>query len=361
MAFNVFMNAGTGAYFTVLIVAGLLCSIAVTLRFMATRANNRKPAWEDWFALAAVAVFLTRIGVVLCVLVVINGRGIDLVDDRVAYEKAFKLIYVAEMITILDQTLAKLSICALYLRIFGINRIYAYYIWLLGILQVAVNIALIIVQFLQCRPLNKFWQYWADGTCISSFTLLASVEPFNSVIDFALVILALVMIRSLNMSRKTKWRLRFLFGLGSLAGVLGFIKIGVTHSSDLAYATVALGLWAAVQSLACIVCCCAPVYKSLVVDVGVWNRIASKLSAYRSRNGSKTSGPESASKTGRQGSSDEEALRTRAWLPTNTSTNISTAWDEPSLEHPEHPYTASSTPSIYVMSSVRVHRSTDTT
>lgn len=41
-------------------------------------------------------------------------------------------------------------------------------------------------------------------------------ETVNTFVDFALVVLAMVMIRSINMSSMTKWRLRFLFGLGSL-------------------------------------------------------------------------------------------------------------------------------------------------
>ncbi|KAI0107511.1 hypothetical protein GGR51DRAFT_570885 [Nemania sp. FL0031] len=91
--------------------------------------------------------------------------------------------------------------------------------------------------------------------------------------------------------------------------------------------------------------------------LGIRNRITSKLSAYRSRSGTKTSSSESATKTDRRGSRDEEAFRIQGWLPADTFTNVRTAWDEHNLEHLEQLYAASSTPSIYAMSSVRVYRS----
>ncbi|KAF7865956.1 hypothetical protein EAF04_006120 [Stromatinia cepivora] len=128
--------------------------------------------------------------------------------------------------------------------------------------------------------MNKFWQWWAPGKCIPFSTILVSLEPPNSLIDFALVILALSMIRSLRIKTKAKWKLRFLFGLGSLAGIFGFVKIGMSYNSDQAFVSAALGLWAVVQSVVGIVCCCAPVYKPLFPGQGYWSRLNSKVINY---------------------------------------------------------------------------------
>lgn len=115
-----------------------------------------------------------------------------------------------------DQTMAKLSICCLHLRIFGVKRSNARWIWFFGVLQVSTNIALIFVQTFQCNPVDTFWKWWVPGKCISSATGVVAVEPPNSLIDFFLVILAVAMVRSLKMSNKNKWRLSFMFGLGDL-------------------------------------------------------------------------------------------------------------------------------------------------
>lgn len=63
MAFHVFDDSGQGAYFILLIVAALASIVAVVLRFVSTSLSGRKPGLEDWLALAALVVLITRIGV----------------------------------------------------------------------------------------------------------------------------------------------------------------------------------------------------------------------------------------------------------------------------------------------------------
>lgn len=124
MTFRVFDDSTQGAYFVVLIFSAIATVVAVVLRFVATRLTHRKLALEDWFALAAVLVFLLRVGIVLYCrltlsyfnisfintafhyfffpqsmlksspflgLTVINGRGLELAFDTAAYTKAFKV------------------------------------------------------------------------------------------------------------------------------------------------------------------------------------------------------------------------------------------------------------------------------
>ena len=63
MAFHVFHDPGQGSYFVLLIVSAFLSVVAIVLRFLATSLSRRKPGLEDWLALAAVLVFLPRLGV----------------------------------------------------------------------------------------------------------------------------------------------------------------------------------------------------------------------------------------------------------------------------------------------------------
>ncbi|KAK4184060.1 hypothetical protein QBC35DRAFT_466776 [Podospora australis] len=278
MTFEVFNDPPSGAYFVVLAVTGVLSVVAIGLRFLATAKSHRRPGLEDWLAASAVIVYVVRVISVMYGLSVINGRGTLVAFDPPAFELSFKIIFLADLITMLDQTLAKLSICALYYRIFSVNAAFRRWTLTLGTLQVLTFVALVIMQCMMCRPVSKFWQWWAEGECFPFSTILVALEPPNSLIDFALVVLALVMIRSLHVRRSVKWKLRILFGLGSLAGVFGFIKIGVAYGPDLAYTSTVLGTWAAVQSFATIVCCCAPVYKPLLPEIGVWTRLKSKVS-----------------------------------------------------------------------------------
>ncbi|KAI2620576.1 hypothetical protein GGR54DRAFT_105255 [Hypoxylon sp. NC1633] len=288
MTFNIFEDQQISFYFFFSLACGFVGLVAVILRFSATKLSARKIAIEDWLALAAVTVYVTRITCVLLALAIANGRSVtDNLEDSLEtggkafmddYEKGYKLILFADVTAMLDQSLSKWSICALYYRIFGVNRTYARWILAIAVLQGLTYIGLLITQLLQCRPLNKFWQFWAEGECFSFSYILIAWETPNSLIDFALVALALVMIRPMQIKVSTKWKLRFLFGLGSLAGIFGFVKIGLSYNPDRSYTTAVLGIWAAIQSLACIVCCCAPVFKPLMPEGGVWKRITSVLS-----------------------------------------------------------------------------------
>lgn len=73
-----------------------------------------------------------------------------------------------------------------------------------------------ILQGVQCRPVSKFWQPDAAGECISEGVMIVYSETPNTVTDFAMVALAMFMLRPLQMNTATKWKLGFVFGLGGL-------------------------------------------------------------------------------------------------------------------------------------------------
>jgi hypothetical protein len=94
------------------------------------------------------------------------------------------MIFVADMITMLDQTLSKWSVCALYIRIFGVIGNYRKWIYGLAFAQGLCYLGLVIMQPLQCRPINRFWQFWVEGECFPFSWILLILEIPNSLIDF---------------------------------------------------------------------------------------------------------------------------------------------------------------------------------
>ena len=116
----------------------------------------------------------------------------------------------------LNQLCAKLSILFLYQRIFGINRKYALWIKAVGVLQILHTIENVVVNIFQCLPVYKFWAPQVDGHCIKYGIFLAVNESVNSLIDFVMAIQAVIMLRSLRTTTKTKWNLSIIFLLGGL-------------------------------------------------------------------------------------------------------------------------------------------------
>lgn len=114
-----------------------------------------------------------------------------------------------------NQLCAKLSILFLYHRIFGVKKAYSLWIKALGILQIIYTIPTMVIEALECWPVQK--SPATNESCIViSPAFMARAEPVNSFVDFAMAILAIFMLRSLQTSRRTKWKLSLLFMSGGL-------------------------------------------------------------------------------------------------------------------------------------------------
>lgn len=115
-----------------------------------------------------------------------------------------------------NQLCAKFSILFLYHRIFGINQVYTFWIRTLGVIQILYTIVTSLVSLFECTPVSKYWDPLAAGHCINTGAFLAGVESTNSFVDFAMVILAMFMLRELQVDGRTKLRLSLVFLIGGL-------------------------------------------------------------------------------------------------------------------------------------------------
>ncbi|KAG6354079.1 hypothetical protein INS49_005050 [Diaporthe citri] len=215
---NIFNTSIQGVYFVILIIFAPFCTLAVALRFIACRKAGRKLGLEDWFALCALIVYLAFTILSAITLAALNGRNqaVLAVQDPEEFARIRKMTYADLPLFPLQMLFSKLSIMALYLRIFGIRAVYTRWIYFLGAIHISWVIMILVLQTVSCNPLEKFWRPFIPGWCFSEAILAIPSECINSIIDFALVILALFMIQSIHISRDTKWKLGGLFGLGGL-------------------------------------------------------------------------------------------------------------------------------------------------
>ncbi|KAI0145541.1 hypothetical protein GGR57DRAFT_479870 [Xylariaceae sp. FL1272] len=290
MAFEVYKDRGQWVDFLTSLILSVICIIAVVLRFIATRKSHRKPSLEDWLALLALVAFLENTITAMISNTVANGMNI-LVLLQTRPEEFVRLrqyTYASLFGFYFSQTFTKLSILALYYRIFSTSRAYARWIIFFAAVQTAWLVTFVFVQIYQCRPIRKFWLPLLPGYCTDEGTMIVIVEVPNSLLDFALVILSIIMIRPLQMTTATKWKLRSIFGLGAIAGVIGFVKIGITYAGDPIYAFSILAIIANFQQAAGLICCCAPVYKPILPSGTFWNQILSKISLSSSQSRKQT-------------------------------------------------------------------------
>lgn len=266
---GLFADPALRAGFVVVVVFTPICMVVTGLRFYAARLMKRRLAMEDWFAFGALLCLL--LWVVFLSIMASNIRAAPEGSESTPEQAPVvnQMLFVASLMFPLNQLCAKLSILFLYHRIFGVICKYAFWIKVVGILQAVHTLENIIVNVFQCVPVQKFWEPQIEGHCIHYGPFLAVNESANSIIDFILAIQAVIMLRSLQTDEKTRWRLSIVFAIGGLAGVIGFVKIGMGLASGVAVGNQYLmGVWASVQMALSIICCCVVTFKPLLAKIG---------------------------------------------------------------------------------------------
>ncbi|RDA85666.1 hypothetical protein CP532_4637 [Ophiocordyceps camponoti-leonardi (nom. inval.)] len=264
--------------FVVCVVTALLALVATLLRFAAAARIGRRVSIEDWCALAALVVFLAFVALIIYGLAILDGRSVfqlNISDMR----QLGRIMYGAPTLFVANQCFVKFSILLLYLRLFAIEAGVVRCVYAIAVVHVCYCVASLPLYLFRCRPVRKGWDIFQQGTCIDFVNLVPTVESVNSAVDLALVVLACFMVRRLRVTRSTKWRLGFLFALGGLAGVIGFVKIGIAYiDNDVGHTLTAI--WTIVQMAVSIICCCAPTYKSILPSDGFLSRLSSRIRSW---------------------------------------------------------------------------------
>jgi hypothetical protein len=112
-------------------------------------------------------------------------------------------------------TACKLSILCFFRRIFtgpAFLRLTRYF----SVLILAWCIAGLLVGILNCVPLKKYWNPAIPGHCNDFGTAFIILEIFEIILDIAQLILPVHMISTLNLSRRNKITLSFIFLSGGM-------------------------------------------------------------------------------------------------------------------------------------------------
>ncbi|KAK7949213.1 uncharacterized protein PG986_010099 [Apiospora aurea] len=265
------------------IVSVILCALAVAFRFVATRRAGLKGVIvEDLFALAAFCFYIITVTLFLLEIDVVNGDPIE----KLPYERLLRMLklqYALDPFGALTQLCAKYSLLFLYHRLFRVNRNFARWVYFVAIVQGAWTIAAVLTRLFRCQPVSSAWDVKHPGKCYNTKAYLVAMETINSSIDFIMVILAVWMVKALQMRTSVKWRLSAVFAIGGLSGVAGFVKIGEAYNTASGVTNTAIVLWRLVQDSASIICCCAPVYNGLIPRQAISHFVASVSSTITSR------------------------------------------------------------------------------
>ncbi|KAI1452555.1 hypothetical protein F4805DRAFT_446956 [Annulohypoxylon moriforme] len=275
MALNVFYDPQEAAGWILSVILAPICIIATGLRFLATKRGGRKLGWEDWYALAALVFFLPYVGYLIWILTLANGRPLTVFikENPTQWTEAAKVGLNMNGLYGIQQSFAKFSLLALYYRLFWVERTFAIIVWSVAIIQGAWGIVVLLVHIFACVPVAKSWQPEIPGHCVDINTFFSIYEPINAAIDFAMAGMAIWMLHALQMKKKTQWYLSGLFILGGFSGVIGIIK--VVEAQNSAQRNFLSVIWNLIQMATSIICCCAPIYNSILPKVGFYTAFRS--------------------------------------------------------------------------------------
>ncbi|KAI0547644.1 hypothetical protein F4679DRAFT_358010 [Xylaria curta] len=279
---DIIADPGLGKIIIISLVTIPLTLLTTILRLVATKRSSRRFAWDDLFAVLALVGFL---GYTVTPIGAISGAA-DLTQEQAAVLTA-KLAYIATPFFYVNQLFAKASLFVLYYRIFWSNVVFVRWIYALAAIHVAWFITFFFLVLFLCTPVSKWWDVTGTqpGTCLDGNAFLVSEETINSSIDLAMVGLTVAMIFKLQTREHIKRKLAFIFAVGGLSGVIGFIKIGIIYSTpnDNGQENNANAFWDILQMATSIFCACAPMYKTIAPVQGVWARLRWSVTSWTSQ------------------------------------------------------------------------------
>ena len=147
------------------------------------------------------------------------GRHVEFVamKDPEALRVRGKLVFAQSYLTAVSNTLSRVSIAALYLRLFpkGIAR---YISWLTLFYFVAFVLAQMITGPFECRPISFLWNPEMVGAkCINIFLYFELSGILNIAGDVALLVIPIPTVWNLQVSPSRKAGIAIVFLSGSLS------------------------------------------------------------------------------------------------------------------------------------------------
>ena len=129
-----------------------------------------------------------------------------------------QLLCVAELIYIIDVTIAKVSIFLQFIRIFIPNHrstsFYLVQVLLWG--NILVFSVFLLIRIFECAPISKIWEPIIPGTCISHSFVWVCITCICLVSDVLIMVLPITWVYHLQMPSQRKIIISAVFAIGTL-------------------------------------------------------------------------------------------------------------------------------------------------
>ncbi|KAI6710951.1 integral membrane protein [Diplocarpon mali] len=229
----------------------------VVLRFISRVVIAQKIWWDDW-TLLVTAIFMLPMVVVPIYPAAGLGMG----------KHFYNLFYATQIFYVLTQTLGKISILLLYLRIFPYERFRGILLFAMAVIACHA-VAFVFAVVFQCTPVRSIWDRQIPGHCINRQAMIYTGAGISIFEDFAIMFIPILELRRLNMSRRKRAAIGFMFAVGSFATVTSIVRLfyitSYGNSVDETWYNVDLIIWSTIETYSAAICACLMCIRPLLL------------------------------------------------------------------------------------------------
>ncbi|KAI4182442.1 MAG: hypothetical protein L6R41_005980 [Letrouitia leprolyta] len=271
----------TAPVLATVIVFAILAIASVTLRFWARKIAAAHFGWDDWFIAAGLLFALASDAVILAGVCWGIGRHTFMVDQVTLGLKSF---IATHWMYIGCSILVRLSILALYIRLFSSIRTFFIVTHVTAWIVIVSELAFAFIYTFSCRPVAYFWDPTIrGGHCLDKIRIMAAFAGIDAMTGVWVLLLPIPIILQLQTDKKRKFGLIVLFALGAFVCVTAIIRMPFLlqlDPDDLDWSTGPLDIWSIVEFNMAIVSVCLPTMTPLFKRWMPW-----LLSPFRSTSG----------------------------------------------------------------------------
>ncbi|RJE26704.1 integral membrane protein [Aspergillus sclerotialis] len=162
---------------------------------------------------------------------------------------------------------AKATILMQYFRVFATKGIRIASTIMLIVLAIYGTWA-VLIAFLNCIPVEKFWHPSTPGHCLSEKGLWFSNAAMHISTDIAIFLIPIPALLKLPLPKRQKIAIIAMFALGGFGCVTSICRLvslkTIADSNDPTYDNVGAALWSAIECNVGIICACLPTLRPLV-------------------------------------------------------------------------------------------------
>ncbi|THW99246.1 hypothetical protein D6D13_10254 [Aureobasidium pullulans] len=226
--------------------------------------------WDDW--LLTVGWLAALANCIMACLLTNYGGGMHEADVPLStIIPSLKLLYGTLIAYQISICFTKLSLCALYLKVFTTSRSGRIFLYSVFGFVVIATVCLECVSIFQCNPVRGVWDINIHKKCIDTIPAFYTSTVESVLVDILLIAFAAPKIMRLNLHARQKYALLFTICLGGvpiIASIIRAVRVSsILHAEDKTWVSFDSSIWSAVDANVSIICASVPSLKPLLRQI----------------------------------------------------------------------------------------------